>query len=65
MKSPINGSPILLAKQMPTQGMKMLVTTKNGMLTLEFEKQVSYLQFNRTDAQRFVNGLSAYIKTME
>lgn len=63
---PDNRSPVLFpANQFPIDGMQLMVSTKNGMLTIEFDKPVSWLQFNIVDAKRFVHGLVAHIQAME
>ena len=56
---------IIPANDMPVQGMQLRITSANGMLTIEFEKSVTYLQFNAIDAKRFMNGLAAQIRAME
>lgn len=60
-----NGHAILPAAEQPVSGMKMLVTVRNDLLTIEFEKKVDWLQFNKADATRFVQGLAAHIKAMK
>ena len=56
---------IIAANDLPTSNMKLRMSSANGMLTLEFEKSVSYLQFNVVDAKRLVSGMIAEIKSME
>ena len=56
---------IIPANDLPTSNMKLRMSSANGMLTLEFEKSVSYLQFNSVDAKRLVNGMIAQINAME
>jgi hypothetical protein len=53
------------AAELPVHGTKMRVSTQNGLLTIEFERSCSWLQFNKVDACAFIQGLSAYVKAME
>lgn len=62
---PMNGSPIIPAADIPAQNSKLRISTQNGMLTIEFEKSVSWVQFNKNDAARFVRGLAEYVKGMK
>ena len=62
----INGTGLIApAAEMPVAGMKVLVSAKNGMLTIEFERSINWLQFNSYDAKCFVNGLIAHIQAMD
>ncbi len=64
MSGASNGAIIIPAAGLPISGMKMRVSSKNGLLTIEFERDVGYLQFNQYDARRFVQGLIDHINSM-
>lgn len=59
-----NGVVILPAVQMPIDAMKMKISTPNGMLLIELEKTVNYLQFNKRDAITFIKGLIPIVNSM-
>ena len=56
---------IIPANDLPTKNMQLRMLAVDGTIVIEFEKSVTYLQFNLVDAKRFANGLVAQIKAME
>ena len=59
--SPQAGTPTC---DMPHAGMKMQISSRNNMLTIEFERNVSWLQFSRDEAIRFVQELAKHINAI-
>lgn len=59
-----NNGVIVPAVEMPTSGMKMKMSSKNGVLTIELEKSVSWLQFSKADAIALIKGLITHVNGM-
>ena len=55
----LNGSSgIIPAASMPVRGMKMKMSVENRMLTIQFERQVAWLQFSKEDLVRWIQELA-------
>lgn len=58
-KELLNGtSGIIPAASMPQQGMQMKMNVQNGVLTIQMERQIAWLQFRKDDLVKFIQELA-------